>query len=44
MIKTLRRKFILIAMCSMAIVLVILITAMNILNFFNVNRRKARVF
>lgn len=38
MIKTLRRKFIAIAMCSMAAVLFLLIGGINVANYHNVNR------
>ena len=38
MIKTLRRKFIAIAMCSMAAVLFLLIGGINLVNYHNVNR------
>jgi signal transduction histidine kinase len=38
MIKTLRRKFIAIAMCSIMLVLAIIITTINIANYVNVNR------
>ncbi len=38
MIKTLRRKFIAIAMCSMAAVLLVLIGGINIANYLNINR------
>lgn len=38
MIKTLRRKFIAIAMCSMAAVLILLIGGINTANYINVNR------
>lgn len=38
MIKTLRRKFIAIAMCSMAAVLFLLIGGINIANYLNINR------
>lgn len=38
MIKTLRKKFIAIAMCSMAVVLIIIIGGINIANYHNVNQ------
>ncbi|MCM1185655.1 MAG: HAMP domain-containing histidine kinase [Lachnoclostridium sp.] len=38
MIKTLRRKFIAISMCSMAVVLFLLIGGINLVNYHNVNR------
>lgn len=37
MIKTLRRKFIAIAMCSMAIVLFLLIGGINLINYYHIN-------